>query len=175
MTRQGNSVLMAGSLLAGGLLAAVLPTTPARAEDACSGTYMTTQMQKVPIPVTVSLAQEPENPKLAGRFFDGVRDGGGVIDAASPLQMTLAFTLTTAGGSQVFNNFSWGDQSGAIINIDAGAVELTAQVMDTNSYAYVWAASASCRIHTHDGSAVAYELGRLIGRTLGRDVQNGTL
>lgn len=164
--------------LAGGLLAATLvaaSVTPARAGDACAGTYMTTQMQQVPLPVVVSLSSDPENPALAGRFLDGLRDGGGQIDAASPLKITLVFTLTTAGGAQVFNNFSWGNQSGAPINLQSGSIELTAQVMNTNTYAYVWAASASCRIKVPEAGPVAYELGRLIGRTLGRDVQNGTL
>jgi hypothetical protein len=164
---------VAGCLMAAALVAT--GGTPALAGDACTGTYMTTQMQKIPLPVTVRLAQEPENPKLATRFLDGVREGGGQIDPASPLQMTLAFTLTTAGGAQVYNNFSWADQSGAFVNVQAAAVEMTAQVMDTTSYAYVWAASASCRVQVADAGAVAYELGRLIGRTLGRDVQNGRL
>jgi hypothetical protein len=164
--------------MAGGLMAVALVASgamPALAGDACTGTYMTTQMQVIPIPVTVRLAQEPENPALATPFLDGLRDGGSRIDPASALQMTLAFTLTTAGGAQVYNNFSWADQAGQFVNVQAAAVEMTAQVMDTNSYAYVWAASASCKVQVSDAKQVAYELGRLVGRTLGRDVQNGKL
>jgi hypothetical protein len=164
---------LAGCLLTAALLG--VSFTPARAGDACTGTYMTTQMKQIPLPVTVSLSSDPENPALAGRFLEGMRAAGGQIDAASPLKITLVFTLTTAGGAQVFNNFSWGQQGGAPVNLQSGSIELTAQVMDTNTYAYVWAASASCRIKVPDAGPVAYELGRLIGRTLGRDVQNGTL
>jgi hypothetical protein len=47
--------------------------------------------------------------------------------------------------------------------------------MDANTYAYVWAISAGCRIKVPGAGAVAYELGRIIGSTLGRAVQNGTL
>jgi hypothetical protein len=52
---------------------------------------------------------------------------------------------------------------------------MTAKVMEANTYAYVWAISASCNIRVPSAGAVAYELGQIIGRTLGRAVQNGML
>ena len=164
----------AGSLLAAALL---IPAASAWAGDACSGTYTTTVMQQVPLPMKIAPAQAPENPKLAERFVDGLRGTGGQIDPNSPYRLNLIFTIATpASGSmqgQVYNNFSWADQNGAFLDTSASVVNITAQAMDTTNYAYVWIATARCTVKVRDSGAVAADLGALIGRTLGRSESNG--
>lgn len=162
---------------AGALLAAA--GAPAWAGDACSGGYSTTAMQAMPTPVTVALAAAPENPRLAAQFVAALQASGARIDAGSPMRLTLLFTIATPQQGplqgQVFNNFSWGDQGGNVIDIAASRLSLTAQVMDTSSYSYVWVASVQCTIKVRDAGALASELGTLIGRTLGQSVPNGTM
>jgi hypothetical protein len=165
----------AGALLAAALL---IPAAPAWAGAACSGVYATTVLQQVPLPMKIAPAQAPENPKLAERFMDGLRSAGGQIDPGSPLRLNLIFTTATPASGpmqgQVYNNFSWADQNGAFLDTSASVVRITAQVMDSSSYAYVWIATAQCTVTTRDSGAVAAELGALIGRTLGRSESNGT-
>jgi hypothetical protein len=165
----------AGVLLAAALLG--ISGAPAWAGDACSGTYSTSVMQRVPLPMTLTFMQTGENRKLAQRFLDGLRSEGGQVDPASPLRLNLVFTITTPAAGpmqgQSYNNFSWADQNGQFADISAGIVNVTAQVMDITSYAYVWVASAQCIVKVRDGGAVAAELGALIGRTLGRDEPSG--
>ena len=152
---------------------------PALAGSACSGTYSTSLLQPVPLPVTISLAQPPVNPGLADRFLAGLRAGGAVVDQSSPLRLDLVFTVATPASGPlngtVYNNFSWADQGGALVDVNASTVNLMAHLVDVSSYAYIWIATARCTINTRDGAAVADELGALIGRTLGRDLPNGRL
>ncbi len=168
---------VAGAMLAAALLA--LSTGPALAGDACSGSYTTSLLQQVPLPVTIALAEAPENPALAEHFLAGLRAGGAQIDPSSPLRLGLVFTLATASSSpgqgSVYNNFTWADQGGALADINASTVTITANLVDSSSAAYVWIGSARCIIKVSDGGAVATELGAFIGRTLGRNVPNGTL
>lgn len=166
--------------IAGGLLAAALfiPAAPAWAGDACSGVYQTTVLRQVPLPIKITPAQAPVNPKLTDSFMDGLRGAGGQVDPNSPFQLNLIFTVATPASGpmqgQVYNNFSWADQNGSFLDTSASVISITAQVMDTTSYAYVWIAAARCTIKVKDSGAVAAELGALIGRTLGRAVSNGT-
>lgn len=166
-----GAVLVAGLLGAGG--------APALAGDACSGTYMTSVLQPVSVPLAVALAEAPDNPALAASFLAGLRNAGGQIDPSSQYRLSLLFTLSTpgSGSSQgtVYNNFSWADQGGHLADVTASTVNLSAHVMDTSSYAYVWIASATCAVHVPNAGAVAGELGAMIGRTLGRAVPNGAL
>ena len=178
--RQGPHHLIeraAGLLLAAGLLAS--SGAPALAGDACSGTYTTSVMQEIPLPVTIAVAEAPANPGLADRFMAGLRAGGAQVNQSSPLRLDLVFTLSTpASGPQqgtVYNNFTWADQGGAFVDVNASIVNITVHVVDTASYAYVWIATAECTVKVRDGGAVATELGAFIGRTLGRNVPSGRL
>ena len=178
MRRRTNLIARAaGAMLAAGSIAA--SGGPALAGDACTGTYMTSVMQPVSLPVTVAFADAPENPALANHFLAGLRAGGALVDPSSPLKLGLLFTLSTAASGPLqgttYNNFNWADNGGALADIHASIVNVTANLVDRNSAAYVWIASAQCTVKVHDGAAVATELGNLIGRTLGRSVPNGTL
>ncbi len=166
--------------LAGVFSAALLlgaPAAPAWAGSACQGTYMASVMQQVRLPMTFAFAQAAENRQLAESFLAGLRGAGAAIDPASPLRLTLVFTVTTPASGpmqgRAYNNFSWGDEKGSFQDINASVINVTGQVMDVSSFAYVWIVSAQCTVKVHDTGAVATELGALIGRTLGRDVQDG--
>ncbi len=167
----------AGAMLAVGLL--VAPAGPALAGDACKGTFMTSVMQPIPLPAKIALADAPENPALADHFLAGLRAGGAEVDPASPFKLGLLFTIATPSSGPLqgttYNNFNWADNGGTLVDINASTVNITANLVDSNSAAYVWIASAQCIIKVRDGAEVATELGNLIGRTLGRNVQNGTL
>lgn len=164
-------------LLAAGLL--VSSGMPALAGDACSGTYSTSLLQQVPLPVTIALAEAPVNPGMANQFIAGLRSAGAQIDQTSPFRLDLVFTVATPASGPlqgtVFNNFTWADQGGSLVDVNASTVNLMAHLVDTTSYAYIWIATAQCIIKVRDGAAVASELGAFIGRTLGREVPNGKL
>ena len=168
---RGAAVALAGLLAIG--------CTPALAGQACSGGYNTSTMQTVPLPMTVSFASAPENPAIASRFTAAMQAAGALVNPSSPLQLNLLFTISTpANGPQqgtVYNNFNWASQRGSFADLGASTVSLTAQVMDTNSYGYVWIASIQCVVQGNDAGAVADELGNLVGRTLGREITNGRM
>lgn len=151
----------------------------ALAGEACTGTYTTSVLQPVSFPVTVAMADAPENPALAASFLSGLRSAGAQTDPSSPYRLTLLFTLVTpasgAAPGTVYNNFTWADQSGTLANTGASTVNVSAHVMDTSSFSYVWIASVQCTIQVRNATSVARELGTLIGRTLGRSVPNGAL
>jgi len=166
--------------LAGVFAAALLlgaPAAPAWAGSACQGTYMASVMQKTPLPMPITYVAAEGNAKLGEAFVNGLRDAGGVIDPASRLRLALVFTVATPASGpmqgRVYNNFSWADEKGSFQDVSASVINLTGQVMDINSFAYVWIVSAQCTVKVSDTSAVAGELGALIGRSLGRDVQDG--
>lgn len=167
----------AGAILAAALLAS--SGGPALAGDACSGTYTTSLLQAVPMPVTIALAEAPVNPGLANPFIDGLRAGGAQVDQSSPLRLDLVFTISTPASGPlqgtVYNNFTWADQGGPLADVAGSTVNLMAHLVDRSSYAYIWIATAQCIMKVRDGAAVASELGTFIGRTLGRDVPNGRL
>lgn len=168
---------VAGVVLAAAALAAA--GGPALAGNACSGTYMTSVMQPIALPVTVGMADAPENPGMAEHFAAGLRAGGAQIDPSSPLKLGLLFTLSTRGAGPLqgtsYNNFTWADEGGHLADINAAKLNITANVVDRVSAAYVWIASVECTVKTRDGGALAAELGELIGRTLGRSVPDGRL
>ena len=116
---------------------------------------------------------------MANNFLTGLRSAGARIDQSSTLRLDLVFTVTTPASGPlqgtVYNNFTWADQGGALVDINASTVNLMAHLVDTSSYAYIWIATAQCTIKVRNGAAVANELGAFIGRTLGRDVPNGKL
>ncbi|CAH2603299.1 conserved protein of unknown function [Rhodovastum atsumiense] len=149
--------------------------SPARADEVCQGSYMASVMQQRSLARTVALAEAPENPGLAAQFINGFREGGASIDSGSNFRLSLVFTLASAGSGQVFNNFTWADQQGGFTDVQASTLRVTAQVLDTTDYAYVWVISADCQIQVRDANRVAHSLGLLVGRTLGRSVPNGTM
>lgn len=167
----------AGILLAAGL--AACGAGPALAGSACTGTYTTSVLQPVPLPATIAMAETPVNPGLASQFLAGLQASGVQVDPAARLRLDLVFTIVTptSGPSQgaVYNNFTWADQGGALIDVDASTINLSAQLMDTSAYAYVWIATARCTIQSRDAGAVSKELGNFIGRTIGRNVPDGRL
>ena len=169
--RGAGAILAAAGLLAAG--------GPALAGEACSGSYTTSLLQQVPLPLTISLAEAPVNPGLANRFLAGLQAGGAKVDPSSPLRLDLVFTVATPESGPlkgtVYNNFSWADQGGSLVDAKASTVNLMAHLVDRSSYAYVWIATAQCTVKVPDGGAVASELGAFIGRTLGREVPNGKL
>jgi hypothetical protein len=164
-----------GVLLAAGLF--VSSGGPALAGDTCSGTYSTSLLQQVPLPVTIALAEPPVNPDLAKLFLAGIRAGGAQVDPSAKLRLNLVFTIATATSGplqgSVYNNFSWADEGGASLDLTASTVNVMAQLVDTTTYAFIWIANAQCTLKVRDGTALAGEIGALIGRTLGRDIPNG--
>lgn len=164
------------AMLGGAIAASCLAAVPAMAADSCKGTYMTSVMQPMAQPVTVATVSDPRNPELSAQFEAGLAAGGAKVDASSPLRLNVIFTLATPGAAgQAFNNFNWATQGGANANVQGGAIEVTAQVMDTNSYAYLWIASFRCTIQTPDAGSLAGDLGRLVGSTMGKSVPTGRM
>jgi hypothetical protein len=178
MIRERSPLPIAAGLLAAAALLG-MSGGPARAGNACSGSYMTSVMQEIPRPVKVSFAQSQDNKAqdLGKSFIDGMVGAGAVADPASPLRLAVVFTISTpASGPQrgkVYNNFNWVDEKGALVDTTGSMVNLTAQVMNIDTYSYVWIASAQCKVNVSDPGAVAADIGALIGRTLGRGVANG--
>jgi hypothetical protein len=167
----------AGALLAAALLASA--PFPALAGPACTGTFSTSSLQPIKMPATIALANAPENPSLANPFLDGLKAAGVTIDPASPLRLDLVFTLATpASGSlqgAVYNNLTWADEGGGSVDVNASRIDLMAHLVNTSNYSYVWIATAQCTVKVQGGGAVANELGRFIGRTIGKDVPDGKL
>ena len=168
--------------IVGVLLAAALLVSYGRAAlagDACTGTYSTSLLQQVPLPMTIALAQPPVNTDLSKYFLAGLSASGTQVDPSSKLRLGLVFTISTAASGplqgNVYNNFSWADEGGTSLDLTASTMDIAAQLVDTSTYAYVWIASARCILKAHDVAAVATEIGTFIGRTIGRNIANGKL
>jgi hypothetical protein len=158
-------------------LAFCLLATGARAESGCRGSLSASALQPVAAgtPVILDiLSQDAANTALSERFAAGMRAVGAQIEAAGNLHLRLNFLLRDPSTGGVYSDFSWlADPAGADNPIARDGprpvIMLTATLTDTANAALVWVALVDCVIDTKSTETLAFDLGREIGRWLGKN------
>ena len=174
--------MLAATVLAG------LSVAPARAAGSCTGTYITSALEKVPQSTAVRIdpprEQTPTSIAAAERFLRGVQATGARLQDNSDLRLRLVFsvvvgttsrTLEAPADAEVYNDFTWLDPSLRMKSKEPGNILLTAQVINVSTAAIAWVASIRCEIHTRDAGTLAEDLGRVVGATLWQTVPEGRL
>ena len=198
MPRQHPSRRLRPWTLALGALVLALPGT-ASALPNCEGTYAATPIQPLPAALSVGLDihdASPENQSLARQFLAGVGSvgvavgpqpnvllhvtasilGGGTSRSSTPTEQYYPGLSAFQGGINPAppviprtGTVTGRGSSGAsllIIRIDA---------TEAQSTRVSWVASIQCQRTGGDDGQLAYELGRVIGGTLGQRIERRRL
>ena len=168
--------------LAGMLLLAAVPGS-AWADRYCSGTMDGSSMAPLPKPLTVSVVQpvsDDANPGMARQFLNGVQAAGLTVVPANQgttqIDMTFAVTPPAAATGGVFKGFSWmsglqapGNGSGALAG---SAISISVEATNTADQTLVWVGTIKCTLNSTDPLGVSEHLGELVGRALGKSMDN---
>ena len=167
------------------LLAATLVSATADASSICSGSVTGSVLAPLHKPIAVSLVtpiNERPDPALARRFLDGVQAAGvSVVDTGqgnAVLDMTFSVSPTNNGGAGraggTYKGFGW--MSGDTVtgqgapDMRGSALALSIEVTDAASQSLAWIGSVNCTVRGDDPAALAEELGRVVGHSLGNSV-----
>ncbi len=176
-------------------LAAATFAAGAEAMPSCEGTYAATLLQPLPSGVVVGLDlhdRSPENQHLAERFLSGISSAGAVVGAQPTVLLHVSVSVLggTTNRSTSPSELSYpgmsGFQGGLYIRPPAmpdtrltaprGATArptLFIRIDATEGQAtrISWVASIQCQRTAADDAQLAYELGRVIGSTLGQRIE----
>ena len=176
--------------LAGMALLIVGAAPPPPAISSCSGTYSAALLRPLPAPLVVGLVasdDSPRNLELAARFRAGMQKAGASMAGAPTVQLRLAVTmnggLEPAGpAAPPGRAFSWvgggvdrqfPDQTRIRRpgwNTPPMTVQLRAELRPSQAEPVAWVATLQCAMQGDDEQQLAYEIGTLIGGTIGRRV-----
>ena len=147
---------------------------PALAGQACNGSVQASLLQAVPDPLVVALQNARNTAKAkqaAANFTEGLRAAGLTVQLNGASVLHLTFLVTTLGsGGQLheYSDFSW-----TAAPVAAGSpptITVTAGLTSRGMATLLWVASLECRVKTRDPTALAKELGQIIGQVLGKQV-----
>jgi hypothetical protein len=169
-------------------LVAAAAARPAAAMESCSGTYSATLIQPLPNPLVVALIvydDSPRNLALAAQFKAGMQSAGVAVSGTPTVRLSLTVALN--GGTDDAapvpssdNSFSW--MSGGIRpqapdqtqfgrasqDTPPVTVQLRADVRPESGGPVAWVATLRCAMQGNDEQRLAYDIGVVIGRAIGR-------
>lgn len=177
------------------IVAAVTFAVGAWAMPSCEGTYAATSLQPLPAQALVGLDvhdASPENQHLAAQFLSGVRSAGVAVGSAPNVLLHVSVsglggtTNRSTGPSELSYPGMSALQGG--LNISPPAMpdtRLTAPRGATTRPTLIiridategqatrisWVASIQCQRTAADDTQLAYELGRVIGGSLGQRIE----
>ncbi|CAH2602933.1 conserved protein of unknown function [Rhodovastum atsumiense] len=175
----GALVLVLGSWLA----------QPAWALQSCTGSYSATLLRPLPRPLVVGLLvrdDSPRNRDLAERFRAGLRHAGVAVAGRPSAQLSIIATFTGAAAPaaaptvEASPGFSWmgggidrqapekGRLGGEPRATGPVTLMLRADVRPDPAQPVAWTASLQCTRRDRDDRRLAYEIGTVIGRAIGR-------
>ena len=153
--------------------------------QSCTGSYESTRLNPLPKPTTVSwtlIDETPTNQSLLQRFGAGLRESGIGMGSDGNVVLKMSFTLTPAPGNPAAGrlvNFNWADpanwSSGTVPSIVGSVLDFNAVVVEADSGQMDWIATGRCTVRTEDNGAIAEQIGRFVGRSLGSDSQRGRI
>ena len=163
----------------GAFLLLAAASAPARADGLCAGTISGSVLQALPAPTTVSVNQpvtDDANPALAQQFLNGVQSAGVTVvppgQGNTLVDMTFNVTAGAGAASNTFKGFGWmsGMQapSGAANALPGSMVSISIEATNLTNQSLAWIGTLKCTVRTGDGSALAADLGAVVGRSLGR-------
>lgn len=182
---------MAAAIALAGL--AFVAATPAAAQR-CAGTYAATAIHPLPQPIVARLDirdKSPENLRLGESFMQGVRDGGTRVDGAVNAVISINYSVIdlNAGMGGIegpsyegFGGFSGGPDpslpGSSRMRLRQPAhphapvtLSLRAEVSQPGGARVDWVLSLQCQMTEQEPVSLAYEVGRMIGGTIGQTVR----
>jgi hypothetical protein len=160
------------------LLSGVLWSHSGMAEI-CPGTIRGSLINPLPSPLRVHPGKpiaEFNDPGLARRFFGGMQQEGISVAKAGNARLTTTFSIIAPrsyglpGGSQP--GFDWASNGHRIRSADLVALAI---LSDDREYTHSWLVTIECKIATDDPGALAEYLGRTVGRSIGKDIDEKTM
>jgi hypothetical protein len=138
-------------------------------------------MAPLPKPLTISVVQpvsDDANPGMAQHFLSGVQATGLTVvppnQGSTQIDMTFAVTPPAAATGGVFKGFSWmsglqapGNGSGALAG---SVVSVSIEATNTADQSLSWVGTIKCTLNSTDPLAVAEHFGELVGRSLGKSI-----
>jgi hypothetical protein len=177
---------------AGVLLVVLAGAAPSvLAASTCAGTIRSSLVHALPRPMVVmggvtSIANTTA-PELTRRFVDGLRRAGTNIAMADEGNVTLNIAVSVTAPPNASNVISGSYQgfewvSGGRIEVGqrlpdlrSANLSMSAVLTDNQAATQSWVATVDCRVQTDDPEALAEELGLIIGRAFGTNVQEKRL
>lgn len=187
-----RSMFGAGLLLAG-CLGSCLGGSLGAAAQTCTGTYYTTSLQPLPpAPVMALDVRDDSDANLAlrDRFNAGARAVGARVDGTPNLRLLVTWRISSPAGAPDAIRGERFDSTYSEFNElrgnryttpqtattrPGGAVPqrtlyLRADLVDPVTLRPLWLAVVQCSLLADDPAGVAYDLGRLIGSSMGKTV-----
>jgi len=177
---------------------AMLVAGTAMAMDSCSGEFSSAALQPLPQPAVIALDlsdSTPTNSTLGAAFTRGMADAGAQVPGSQPatVQLRLTYSIIGQGGSnpgqddgssrlwsgnsETFMQGGINPQNPDIPTYDSfhpaqptqsGMLILRAEARNAANGAIDWIGSVQCTLQGSDDQALAYQLGRLIGGSIGQ-------
>jgi hypothetical protein len=150
-------------------------SAPAGAASVCQGSYTASSIRSLPQPATIELGttrSDPANVRLAQVFADGLRRAGVTVAPTGNVRLGLSFLIHEKRGARALQHvdFTWMDHLPS--QIGSATIALTVMLVDPHDAAFLWVGSAECVIQTVSKEALAGYLGEVIGRDLGKSVND---
>jgi hypothetical protein len=172
---------------------ACVAATPAAAQR-CAGTYAATAIHPLPQPIVARLDirdNSPENMRLGASFMQGVRDAGTRADGAANAVISINYSVIdlNAGLGGVegpsyegFGGFSDGPDpslpGSSRLRLRQPShphapvtLSLRAEVTQPGSTQVAWVLSLQCQMTEQEPVSLAYDVGRMVGGTIGQTVR----
>ena len=193
--RQGPAL---SGLAAFALLA--LAARPAWALEGCPGSFVASALQPLPSPLVVALDianDSPQNQALSQSFANGLQAAGVQIGSPSTARLGVTYNMIgggSGGGSGGDAPWDYSDnsafQGGVARQLPAfpssdmfspssppqnSLLILRIDVHNAQTNELDWVAPVQCSMQSGDSQQLAYDLGYLVGTTIGQRVQNRPL
>jgi hypothetical protein len=156
----------------------------ALAAGSCSGNIQTSLIHPLPAPMTVSMQNSVDNspnPVLAGRFVAGLQRAGVTLVDQGNVMLSITVTVVPSASARnsvggVYKGFDWvsGEQTpnvGQGPGLMSANLSMSATLTDTAQSTLSWVATLQCIVKTDSSGNVAEDLGEVIGRSLGQNVE----
>lgn len=181
-------------MVIGAMVAAMIVVgfVPAAGAEGCAGSIAATLIHPLPQPVIVALDPRddaPESRARAAQFMQGLRDGGAKLDGTPTVSLGIAYSFigldsdrpaapprdsyTDFGGLAGGMNPALPAETRLRLRPpshphDPVTLVLRADLTRHGATQVLWVASLQCQLSEQEATSLAYDLGRLIGGSIGR-------
>lgn len=197
LVRIGEDDFMRYMIIATALVLLIGGSHPSLAAKSCTGTYHARSLQPLPVPTIVALDirdASSRNLDLAARFTDGLHRAGVSTGGVPNSRMELTARISGTESEDRFgapNNpaasAARGNELGERLRVlpemprlplldhrgkprIAPALFLRAELVEADTHKVLWLAIVHCTMAPVDDKQLAYDLGVLVGASLGRTV-----
>ena len=171
----------------GMLVMAIAVAAPVLAAGTCAGTIRSSLLHPLPRSMVVigTAVSTTTSSDLTRRFADGLRRAGVSIADEGNVTLNIGVSVTappTASNvtSGQFHGFEWISSGRVevgqrIPDLRSADLSMSAVLTENQAATQSWVATIDCRVQTDDPGALAEELGLIVGRAFGTNVQEKLL